>query len=291
MRRLLVVVTTAVLLGACIAASFGSARAGGGHTAPVDAPADDGSGRVVVHVPPNPTRTGVVVLPSYGHLYDEPLGQGWATAADRYGFVAVFPSRDGSWNAGLCCGRGQATDRDDVSWLADRIAEARARYDLTTIYLVGFSNGGMMAERLVAERPETATRLATWGSTPAMPRPGRWPGVGILYTGQNDVRVPPAGGTTTIAGRRTTLRPALSTGSWLLDADLQHVIVAGAAHEPPPDWPDLAWRALNAPPGLAPTEGAAATGSISASLPRAAGPEELKEVPVPAATDLPIASR
>src|SRR4051812_36541178 len=215
MRRLLVVVLTAVLTAACIAASFGpnSARATGEHTsaAPV---APDAGGRVLVHVPPNPTRTGVVVLPSYGHLYDEAIGEGWSAAADRHGFVGIYISRDGSWNAGLCCGRGSATDRDDVSWLATRIAEVRAQYDLTTIYLAGFSNGGMMAERLVAERPETATRLATWGSTPAMPRSGRWTGIGILYSGQNDDRIPLAGGPTTIAGLPIVLRPATSTSAW-----------------------------------------------------------------------------
>src|SRR4051794_18440387 len=104
MRRLLVVVLTAVLTAACIAASFGpdSAPAAGEHTSP----APDGGGRVLVHVPPNPTRTGVVVLPSYGHLYDEAVGEGWSAAADRHGFVAIYISRDGSWNAGLCCGRG-----------------------------------------------------------------------------------------------------------------------------------------------------------------------------------------
>src|SRR3954468_18114968 len=132
MRRLLAVVLAAVLGGACMAASFGqdSARAAGEHTL-----TSAGDGRVLVHVPPNPMRTGVVVLPSYGHLYDEPIAQGWSAAADRHGFVGIYISRDGSWNAGLCCGRGSATDRDDVSWLATRLAEVRARYDLTTIYL------------------------------------------------------------------------------------------------------------------------------------------------------------
>jgi polyhydroxybutyrate depolymerase len=271
MRRLLAVVLTSVLVCACVAASFGSdpARAAGEHTLVADQVGSDVSGRVVVHVPPNPTRTGVVVLASYGHLYDEPIGQGWSDAADRHGFLAIYPSRDGSWNAGVCCGRGAATNRDDVAWLAARIAEVRDRYGLTTVYLAGFSNGGMMAERLVAERPLSATRLATWGATPAMPQPGRWTGVGILYTGEFDDRVPVVGGTTTIAGRRTTLRPATSTNAWLLDADLQHVIVTGAAHEPPRGWPELAWRALTAPVGLAPTSTA---DGPSSSVPRAVAP-------------------
>src|SRR3954452_21257102 len=133
MRRLLVVILTAVLAGACMAASFGSnpARASGEHTST----SPDGGGRVLTYVPANPTRTGVVVLPSYGHLNDEPVRQGWSAAADRHGFVAIYISRDGSWNAGVCCGRGAATGRDDVGWLAARIAEVRARYDLTTVYL------------------------------------------------------------------------------------------------------------------------------------------------------------
>ncbi len=267
MRRQLTVVLTAVLFGACVAASFGTepARVLVGHTST----SPTRGGGVLVHVPRKPTRIGVVILPSYGHLADEPVREGWSAAADRHGFVAIYVSRDGSWNAGLCCGRGSASARDDVSWLAARIAEVRARFDLTTIYLAGFSNGGMMAERLVAERPETATRLVTWGSSPTMPRPGRWAGVGILYSGQEDRRVPLAGGKRTVAGLPTEFRPATTTPAWLLDADLHQVVVPGAAHEPPRGWPELAWRALTAPVGLAPT----ATGDgPGASLPRAAAP-------------------
>src|SRR5690349_7694073 len=101
MRRQLAVVVTAVLLGACVVASIGSrpARVSAVHTS--HSPASGGG--VLVHLPRKPTRTGVVVLPSYGHLVNEPIAEGWSAASDRHGFVAIYVSRDGSWNAGLCC--------------------------------------------------------------------------------------------------------------------------------------------------------------------------------------------
>jgi poly(3-hydroxybutyrate) depolymerase len=207
---------------------------------------------VPAHVPTNPTTVGVVVLHSYGHTDTEPVRQGWSAASDRYGFVALYPSRSSSWNAGLCCGSAAASGRDDVAWLVALIADAKRRYGLQTIYLAGFSNGGMMAERLVAEHPEVSSRLVTWGAAPEMPWPGPWNGTGILYTGEFDQTVPVDGGVRIIEHQATVMRPGPSTGQWLPGAHLQSVVVPGDRHDPPPDWPDRAWLALTSPLGMAP---------------------------------------
>lgn len=212
------------------------------------------SGHVTAHVPANPTTVGVVVLHSYGHDDTEPVEQGWSAASDRYGFVALYPSRSDSWNAGLCCGTAAATDRDDVSWLVTAIENAKRRYGLRTVYLAGVSNGGMMAERLVAEHPEVSGRIVTWGSAPEMPRPGTWSGIGTLYTGELDRTVPVEGGVRVIGQQSTVMRPALSTAAWLPVAHLQSIVVPGDRHEPPADWPDRAWQALTATLQPAPLE-------------------------------------
>ena len=203
-------------------------------------------------MPVKRTTIGVVVLHSYGHTDTEPVREGWTAAADRYGFVTLYPYRDSSWNAGLCCGSAVAEQRDDVAWLAATITSAVRRYGLTAVYLAGVSNGAMMAERLVAERPEISSRFVSWGGAPELPSPGRWSGIGVLYSGALDQTVPPAGGTRTIGGRFTVIRPGSATQTWLPSARLQSVVVPGGTHIPPSNWAVLAWRALTAPSGRAP---------------------------------------
>lgn len=253
MRRLLLLALTAVLATVALATSQTEAR-----SLPITASRPDlgvqtDVGRLTVHVPARPTTVGVVVLHSYAHTDAEPVEHGWSAASDRYGFVALYPFRGGSWNAGTCCGAGSADNRDDVGWLDRTLRAARDRYGLTSLYLAGFSNGGMMAQRLVAERPDLGSRLVTWGASPSMPSPGRWPGLGVLYSGRTDATVPVDGGQVLVGGRPTLIRPMRTAGEWLQAARLQVVVVEGSAHTPPPSWPDLAWRALSTLPGRAPT--------------------------------------
>jgi poly(3-hydroxybutyrate) depolymerase len=205
-----------------------------------------GDGAIAVHIPAEHTRVGVVVLHSLYNGTKELLAQGWSTSSDLHHFVAIYPRRGDSWNAGLCCGDAAAADRDDVSWLTSVIQLARLRYGLTSIYLAGNSTGGMMAERLVAERPWISSRIAVWGGAPEMPVAAKWPGIAIIYDGVKDKTVPYNGGTVTIAGVPVVIRPALTTGDWLLGAHLKGILVAGAGHVPAPYWPELAWKTFSA---------------------------------------------
>ena len=205
-------------------------------------------GDVAVHVPTGHSSIGVVVLHSLGNSAQEPVTQGWSTLSDREGFVGIYPERGDSWNAGLCCGVAQQTGRDDVAWLSEVIDEARAQYGLSTIYLVGFSNGGMMAERFAAEQPWVSSCLAVWGSAPEMPTAGTWQGKAFLYDGKLDIIVPPQGGHIWIGGRATLIRPALATGLWLRGAQLHWIEVPGYGHAPTPDWPQRVWKAFQGCP-------------------------------------------
>lgn len=90
---------------------------------------------------------------------------GWSQLADREGFIVIYPEGIGllgflqHWNAGHCCGKAVEDDWDDVAFIEAAIDEVSIQYgvDKHRVFLVGFSNGGMMAYRFAAERP---TRLA-----------------------------------------------------------------------------------------------------------------------------------
>lgn len=206
-----------------------------------------GDGQVLVHVPAHPSTTGVVVLHGWLETLNDPVKQGWSVASDRHSFVAIYPQRGDSWNAGLCCGSAKDADRDDVSWLTKVIDRARQQYRLKTIYLAGNSNGGMMVERLIAERPGIARHFAVWAAAPEMPTVGAWTGYGALFSGSNDTVVPRRGGVVRIFGVRVTIRPGAVTSHWLQGAHLSRTVIAGALHGTPPDWPELAWTALSRP--------------------------------------------
>ena len=204
-----------------------------------------GDGQVSVHVPAHPTSIGVVVLHGFLETTQTPVSQGWSASADRHGFVAIYPGRGDSWNAGLCCDSASAAKRDDVTWLVSAISIARSRYGLKTIYLAGNSNGGMMVERLLAERPGVSNRFAVWASAPEMPVAGYWTGEGNLFAGTDDLVIRRQGGRVAIGGILSSIRPASSTGRWLKGAQLRATVIPGQGHAPPADWPELAWAALS----------------------------------------------
>jgi poly(3-hydroxybutyrate) depolymerase len=229
-----------VILSLLLAAVVGCIPTPAGHDEQLTV--DDGI--VTVHVPGSHGRIGVIVLHSYAHSGTEMVAQGWSKAADKHGFIAIYPDRGTSWDAGLCCGYAATTSRDDVSWLATVVTTVRLKYGLDTIYLAGNSNGGMMVERLLAERPDISNAFAVWGSAPEMPTAGTWTGRGYLYDGVGDTTVPWKGGTLMIGGIPTLIRPSQTTDRWLVGAHLHGTIEKGYGHAPQAGWPELAWKAL-----------------------------------------------
>ncbi|MFM7067895.1 MAG: alpha/beta hydrolase family esterase, partial [Actinomycetes bacterium] len=120
------------------------------------------------------------------------------------GFVAAFGvGLDESWNAGSCCGPSAATGVDDVAYVRSLILTLEASYpvDRSKVFLLGYSNGGMMAYRLLCESPELVTSFAsvagtnTSGCRPTVPRPF------LQMSGDDDPIVPVEGSeTATIPG-------------------------------------------------------------------------------------------
>lgn len=103
-----------------------------------------------------------------------------------------------AWNAGNCC-RGDKAD--DTGYLVSVVfdAEHHVRIDPRRIYVVGFSNGGMMAFRAVCERPDVFAAGGVMSGrlvTSCRPRKGiRGRPLHIRqFQGLADSTTPPAGG-------------------------------------------------------------------------------------------------
>ncbi len=137
---------------------------------------------------------------------------GLSELADREGFLALYPNgitlfgRLQHWNAGHCCGQAMKDGVDDVGFVSLAIDQTcqRLNVDRSRIYLVGYSNGGMLAHLFAAQRPETiaavAALAATIGSQPSPSEaearipPAKAPVPIIAFHGREDDVVPYEGG-------------------------------------------------------------------------------------------------
>jgi polyhydroxybutyrate depolymerase len=111
-----------------------------------------------------------------------------------HGFLAVYPQGiSTSWNAGKCCGSSSYTQRPDVQFVSDMIDQLEKSYciDKKRVYAAGFSNGGMLSQRLgcelshrIAAIGPVAGPLAFEPCVPARPVPV------IEFHGTSDLIVP-----------------------------------------------------------------------------------------------------
>lgn len=157
------------------------------------------SGRsYVLHVPPaqlERPRSGdgrpamVVVHGLDSNPDDAAKTTGFNALSDRDGVLVAYPEgvRD-SYNAGLCCGPAAKARIDDVSFLADVVADLRRR-GAGRVSVVGFSNGGMMAYRFGCERPELVHTVGVVSGTLEVPR-CRGPITALHFHGDDDTSVP-----------------------------------------------------------------------------------------------------
>jgi len=108
---------------------------------------------------------------------------GLSELADREGYIVLYPNGITllgwlqHWNAGHCCGQAMKDGIDDLGFVSRVIDQTcqRLKVDLSRIYMVGYSNGGMLAHLFAAQKPETiaavATIAATIGSQPSPSEP------------------------------------------------------------------------------------------------------------------------
>jgi polyhydroxybutyrate depolymerase len=126
-----------------------------------------------IHIPPgvHDGRRLPLVVVIHG-AFDTGLGMekfsGFSRLADREDFLVLYPDGMGlfgylqHWNAGHCCGKAAKDRVDDVGFIASAIEDAcrRLNVDKRRIYMLGFSNGGMMAYRFAAERTDMLAAAA-----------------------------------------------------------------------------------------------------------------------------------
>lgn len=184
----------------------------------------------LVHIPPdyNPEKPMPLVVVIHG-AFDTAKGMekysGFSALADREGFVVMYPNGMGlfgylqHWNAGHCCGKAADDNWDDVGFVEAAIedAQARLKIDARRIYMVGFSNGGMLTYRFAAEKGDVlaaaAPMAASIGGRPSadapewrIPEPEK-PLAMIIVHGLADDDVPYEGGVSRYRGGTRTYWP------------------------------------------------------------------------------------
>ena len=118
----------------------------------------------IVHVPATGNGSGAALVvalhgsSSSGHAFEAITG--FDAVADRERFIVVYPDglpvADGSgavsrsWNSGGCCPPATTAGVDDVAFISDLIDYMNAHYaiDPARVYVVGHSNGAIMAQRV-----------------------------------------------------------------------------------------------------------------------------------------------
>lgn len=170
--------------------------------------------------------------------------------ADRYDIhpIVVYPNGSGSedglpqsWNAGACCPFSTLGFVDDVAFFDQLIGELTESYDidLRRIWVVGHSNGGMMAYRLACELSSRVTAIGVAAGAMMIDACSPENPVSALHLhGTLDTVVPLAGG-----GTAGILFPSASdsvaafTRTGIATAEL--VTDESWSHEWQPEWTSL----------------------------------------------------
>jgi polyhydroxybutyrate depolymerase len=151
---------------------------------------------------------------------------GFDALIDAEGFAIVYP--DGvqrSWNDGRPGGPAAEAEVDDVGFIDALIEEvgAQVTVDADRIYLVGISNGGMMAQRLACERTATFAAVASViSSMPEIVEEGCSPSAltsMLLMNGTEDPVVPYEGGAVDSDVDGAVLSTAETIDFWRLQLD------------------------------------------------------------------------
>lgn len=167
----------------------------------------------LIHIPPGydgnrPLPMVIVIHGAFDNARGMEKFSGFSALADRENLLVLYPNGIGilgwfqHWNAGHCCGKAQQDDIDDVGFVASAIESAVQRFnvDRSRIFMLGFSNGGMLVYRFAAEKSDmlagAAALAASIGSRNAdaqkqwqIPRPAR-PVAFLIMHGTADTDVP-----------------------------------------------------------------------------------------------------
>ena len=161
----------------------------------------------LVHVPPQAAAASLPVVINLhgggGNAEQHRRATRMDAAADRDGYLAVYPNGTGrgsrllTWNAGFCCGHALKEGVDDVAFVARLIDDLirRGGVDPARVYVVGHSNGGMMAHRLGEALPDRiAAIVSVSGAYVPAPDPAARAMPVLHVHSLDDPRAPYAGG-------------------------------------------------------------------------------------------------
>lgn len=166
----------------------------------------------LIHVPPglDQSRPAPLVVALHGggghaeYMADD-TRYGLLGAADRNGFIVVFPNGDSrfpggrlaTWNAGGCCGEARDRGIDDVGFVRAVVADVQTglRIDPARIFATGMSNGAMMSYRLACEAADLFRGVAAVAGTEAVAHCHPSRAVAVLHIhARNDTHVLFSGG-------------------------------------------------------------------------------------------------
>jgi polyhydroxybutyrate depolymerase len=167
--------------------------------------------------------------------------------------VVVYPSGTGaeqglpqSWNAGTCCPFATFDLVDDVAFFDELIASLIQRYEIDTarVWVVGHSNGGMMAYRLACELSTLVTAIGVAAGALVIDTCAPVRQVSALHLhGELDTVVPLAGGNSLgIVFPSTQL--SVETFSRVNNGDIELVTDTNWSHDWQPEWSELFTRFL-----------------------------------------------
>jgi polyhydroxybutyrate depolymerase len=154
----------------------------------------------------------LVLHGGFGNGSDMEKETGFSEIADRENFFVAYPNGFGlfgrlqHWNAGHCCGFSTRWGVDDVGFISTVIQQIsrHVQVDSSRIYIVGYSNGGMLGYLYAARNPDIVAAVAgiaaTIGSRSSPDEPElridrpRAPVPVIAFHGLSDETVPYGGG-------------------------------------------------------------------------------------------------
>lgn len=169
---------------------------------------------MLVHVPPSPPRALVVVL--HGGLGNaqriesrmNESGMNLDALSDKYGFAVAYlngtpitrllGTRALGWNAGACCGMSASNKIDDLGYISGAVNDLLLRYRIARdrAFVIGHSNGAMMALRMMCETRTFAAAISVSGAleTSGTTCPTAKGARILAIHGASDSNVPVAGG-------------------------------------------------------------------------------------------------
>ena len=124
-----------------------------------------------IHLPPNYMTASLPVVILFHRADANGLDMRYISSfdveANFYGFLAVYPYAVTDWAYGCDCTSAEAEGIDDVQFVADLLNTLETDYNINrdSVFVAGFAEGALMAQKVVCDAAESFAGLATVGAT------------------------------------------------------------------------------------------------------------------------------